>query len=652
MLFACGVLIPGFHPTNLSNAHEYLELVKIYGQKYMFGNQGNKEHFITQNKSEVKETLRVIGLKLGMHKSDSRLPPWDYIRSTASNQNRGIQRQLSRAEEWIIATIQRWVENAKTKRVPRGSASPGRVRSAFTNLLEAGYTIMETDKNLGMVAVKQELAMQLYENYTADKRVLGRAEEVKTKQLQRLEEERLAMLTYIRVAAAKTSNEWLAEAVKTIERGMLRESTLPRLRLLIKLHKIKKSGAIPTRPIVPAAVAPAGVIGMIAGKVLGNVQTAIPWVCKSTEHFIEWLTDTYRGEVKTYDFTNLFGNENVVDTIAHLGWSIRFRPKWYENSKQPMVTKPFLETMQIPSWISWAFPMRSSATLLEIMVAYVIRETIFLAPTKEGPKVFITTECLAMGAAPVCPVSNIVLAVMEARKHGDDVCEQAIRRFVDDVAMDGNLLHDRELRSAYPSYLTLNETEEGSFLDLNFRQWRGKKCTRHVVYWPHLKTPIPSLPHYTTAHRAATKRAMLHNELSRIARRCSHREFYPHFRDVVLKRFRKAAYPDKMLRQYEDYSWEQAKAVRSKERVKPNQADVINHVARMYWDPLPMAGEIKKLFPQYDIRTAWKANVRMSHLPRKFWSYMAGEHRNPEYDRMFASKREAVVVPEAEGEQN
>lgn len=634
-LVAHGVTIPGQYTQIDTGAIEYLELVRHYGQKYMFGQQGNIKSFEAQIKSEIDETLRVIGLKKGLKKDHHRLPPWDYIRSTAVCHNKGIQWQITRAKQVLYKQFETWLDQAKLIKPPRAAASPMVVKKAFLKMIQTGFTVMETDKNLGLVALKQSLAMELYQDYTQDKRSVGKAALVKSKQLKRLEEERLAMLTCLRMTAVTTKNEWLEEAVKTVERGMVRQSNLPRLRLLIKVHKIKAAGKIPTRPIVPASTAPAGIIGMIAGKILGNVQTAIPWICKNTEHFIEWLSDEYRGEVKTFDFTNLFGNEKVIDTVAHLGWAIRYRPQWFENGKQAEVTKAFLVEIPIPGWLGWVFPHRTKAALLEIMVAYVIRETIFLAPTKEGPQIFLTTECLAMGAAPVCPVSNIVLAVMEARKHGDDICEKAIRRFVDDIAMDSSLLHSNELRSAYPAYLTLNDAEEGTFLDLNFRQWKGKRCTRHVAYWPHLKNPIPSLPHYSTAHRYATKKAMLKNELGRMARRCSHREFYPYYRDVVLKRFKKAQYPGSMINQYTSYSWEQAKAVTEKCGIRGRMLNTVNHIAKMYWNPPPIAAIFNKAFEEYDVRTAWKANARIAQLPRKYWSYMAGEYPGIEFANLF-----------------
>ena len=73
-----------------------------------------------------------------------------------------------------------------------------------------------------------------------------------------------------------------------------------------------------------------------------------------------------------------------------------------------------------------------------------------------------------MGCPPVAPLSIITLAYLEQKTFGLENCKRGLRRLIDDIIVDLSIVNESQLRSAYPSYLELNQGDRGHFLDVQY----------------------------------------------------------------------------------------------------------------------------------------------------------------------------------------
>ena len=79
---------------------------------------------------------------------------------------------------------------------------------------------------------------------------------------------------------------------------------LPKLKLMLKIHKDKKNGHWQTRPIVPTMNLPEYGLSKWIGRLLAKFARAIPWVLEDTGSFVTWLTARSRsGQIRTFDFS-------------------------------------------------------------------------------------------------------------------------------------------------------------------------------------------------------------------------------------------------------------------------------------------------------------------------------------------------------------
>ena len=88
---------------------------------------------------------------------------------------------------------------------------------------------------------------------------------------------------------------------------------------------------------------------------------------------------------------------------------------------------------------------RKSARLIVLLVAEGIRGTIATLDLGDEERIIGTNRFLAMGCPPVAPLSIITLAYLEIKQHGKQKCELGMRRLIDDIIVDLNVISEKSL---------------------------------------------------------------------------------------------------------------------------------------------------------------------------------------------------------------
>jgi hypothetical protein len=410
-----------------------------------------------------------------------------------------------------------------------------------------GYRWMACDKNLGVKLIKEEeyfkLVWKEISKYDTDFSVDAMSK-VLSKRVSNLEEIKLAINGSSRAAK---------ELEELINRCINKERTeLPTLKLLLKVHKAKKTdGMFETRPIIPTCKLPEYDLSKLAGKWLAKFAKAIPWVLEDTRSFTDWLDGMpIKDELKTFDFTNLFGNEPVRETLmllkrglielrsdcdANEGKGVSF------NDDDALSWDYLMSTAITPTFLKGILSDREP--IIMIITASAVMETAAIVNIEDDKSVVISTsKFLAMGSAPVAPMSNIALAILEKDKWGFHRCEAGMRRLIDDVIINKRIIKEKDLRSIYPNYLTLNGSDDSHYLDIEFRLCNGK-----FVYWPYIK-PYPVIPlNWNSNHPENLKKSIAVNELRRMYNNCSEWEYRKYWRGYWRTKFSLADYPEKTL---------------------------------------------------------------------------------------------------------
>lgn len=316
------------------------------------------------------------------------------------------------------------------------------------------------------------------------------------------------------------------------------------MKLLIKRHKPKKGNMWQTRPIIPNCPLPIYPFAKLIGHVLAKLQKRIPWVLEDSQNFRNWLSKSSRGIISTYDFTNLYGTEKVKETFLLFEESLHAFQRAgifkFEDLHDETLFLGLLKPMTLqnslfePEHNLQSQPL-SALTVFTYMCA---KSTIAVLESDENIfNIVKTTQFLAMGSPPVAPLSNITLAYLEFKRFGFDRCLNGMRRLIDDIALDESIISPKELFSAYPDYLTLNEAGNEHFLDVSFQ-----KGTNSYHTWPYVK-PFAIIPlNIASAHTQHTKIAAAKGELRRLLNLCSDKEMWPPWIDLWKLRYRIAGY--------------------------------------------------------------------------------------------------------------
>ena len=294
---------------------------------------------------------------------------------------------------------------------------------------------------------------------------------------------------------------------------------------------------------------------------LAKFARAFPWVLEDTGSFVTWLTARSRsGQIRTFDFSNLFGTEPVQETLNLFKKAILEMPYRIADDEDHSTWKRMLQVCQTPP--SLRDLLGDYTPIIVSLTAICIRETLARADIgSKGTEIIGTDMFLAMGSSPVAPISNITLAYLEWQTFGQHRCETGIKRLIDDIAIDEKIIDEAYLRTAYPGYLTLNESTDGHFLDLSYR-WNGSQHD----YWLYTK-PHPVIPlNYNSAHPRHILISTARNELSRMLARTNLTKVKKFVADYWALKYTLAMYPQsvllKMVREIcEGWSWKRSREI-------------------------------------------------------------------------------------------
>jgi len=345
--------------------------------------------------------------------------------------------------------------------------------------------------------------------------------------------------------------------------------------MLLKVHKpAKADGLIPTRPIIPNCNLPSYGIAKWLGAFMAKMVKSIPWNLESTDQFLSFIKDKRRSEgVATFDFTNLYGNEPVAETMA-LFFSALHEMEWlFENDDDRIIFEALMTPVEIPADLCYKSIFRCGGTNQTYVFCLILAECIFCTIAEldigHDRRVLVSTaDFLAMGCPPVAPLSVITLACLEARKIGFERCVKGMRRLIDDIIIDTSYITEEELRSVYPGYLELNHGDKGHFLDVTY-VWVGSRFITYPYIKPH--TTIPLNIH--SCHPFHILRATAKNELARLMKLCSEEQNRDSWSSFWKAKYTAAGYSMRLLWQIEEEVRYSPRLIRTK-----NQPRYVNHV--------------------------------------------------------------------------
>lgn len=320
---------------------------------------------------------------------------------------------------------------------------------------------------------------------------------------------------------------------------------LPRYQLLLKIHKKPTSdGLLPTRPIIPTWGLPNYKLAKWLGAFLAKMARQIPWALESTDQFTSWLDDPTRTQyVSTYDFTNLYGNEPVIETIKIFEHAIEEMKFVFDDDHDRAIYEGLMTITTVPPGLELE-GLSEQLRLVTLMTALCVAETVCEIDVGcEDWRIACTHKYLAMGVAPVAPLSVITLAYLEMTSIGSDKCEKGLRRLIDDIVVDHSVISVEELRKAYPSYLTLNLSDKDHFLDVSFF-WSEGRYIRYPYIKEHAIIPLS----FFSNHPYHTIIATARNELNRLLKLCNNKAIVATWVEFWYRKYRLAEYPDTVLR--------------------------------------------------------------------------------------------------------
>jgi len=275
--------------------------------------------------------------------------------------------------------------------------------------------------------------------------------------------------------------------------------------------------------------------------------------------------------------------------------------------------------VQIPDNICFKDVIRSSTgetTVFMLLLTECIFCTIAELDLGRQNKVLVSTaDFLAMGCPPVAPLSIISLAYLEFTKLGAAKCTLGLRRLIDDIIIDTDVIAEYELREIYPSYLELNHGDKGHFLDVSYAWWGDR-----FVTYPYVKpyTTIPLNAH--SCHPWHILRATVKNELSRLLGLCSESVFEEPWVDYWREKFTSAGYGRCLLDKIES-------EVRCPiKRIRIKKERTTNHVETWLGTNTTTAATLSKSLNK-EISQTWKVQPSLLSMALKAHEWK-GEHCN------------------------
>ena len=336
----------------------------------------------------------------------------------------------------------------------------------------------------------------------------------------------------------------LASYIKETCCGDLERFKLPALRMTLKIHKPLKNGLVPTRPIIPTCGLPNFVVGQWLGRFMARMARLIPWNLECSEDFITFITDQNRSpRVASFDFSNLYGSEPVQNTLSLFECAINELTWQFDDPADAKIFTALRTIVTVPPSSGLIDLIGNNASIFLLLLADQVQHTYATLEIDGSENILRTSNFLAMGCPPVAPLSIITLAYLEIRHIGKDLCSRGMKRYIDDIIIDTTIISEELLRSAYPSYLTLNCADNHHFLDVTFFH----NGSIHVT-WPYVKEfAVVPLCFFST-HPSHTIRAAAKNELVRLMNRTTLIEARPHWAEFWYTKYTLAKYPSNMLR--------------------------------------------------------------------------------------------------------
>lgn len=386
---------------------------------------------------------------------------------------------------------------------------------------------------------------------------------------------------------------------------------LPRLKLLLKIHKKRKNGHYETRPIVPTCALPEYQLARFIGGLLARATTkTFPWVLECTDSFINWLTMRGRSSnVFTFDFSNLFGSEPVVETIKLLNRAVKEMNFMFDSSDDRAIWSDLMVEVFAPSFMTDIVGDTRIPTIV-MLTAFLVKDTIAVVDLgRMGTKIVGSSKFLAMGSCPVAPLSNITLGYLEQKRFGRKACIEGMRRLIDDIVIDEDYIKAERLRSAYPQYLTLNDAGGEHFLDV-YWVLDGKR----FLYWLYTK-PYPTIPlNYHSCHPSHVKLAAAENELHRMLKRTNIDSAKRDWAVYWLVRYRLACYPEDVLMKFLQ---EAAQGWIPQGRHKQHSEDRVIHHLERWRDVRTGTSGILSFIMAHEVRTTWKVGTAIKEMAFK-----------------------------------
>lgn len=478
-------------------------------------------------REEFRETQRkVVWQDILGRRRDGEVQYVTYRKGTMPEE--GLMRRQDRVFDEIVCSQS---HNIATQQEWHGQIHDASFWRRTLSRLVRGGRFLACDKNLGVkfvdIEMYKRLANDQLQNY--EKAYLWRKEHEKGYVDEIMDE----MVARVRVIAGAILGARLEAAQKKKITAQDREEfkcmqqlaeyfvftveakgqvfKIPQLRMLLKVHKVVGAGMLcPTRPIVPNCGLPNYGMGKWMGSFMAKMARQIPWNLESTKQFQSWLADRSRGpRVRTYDFTNLYGNEPVRETLALFARAIEEIFWVFDDPHLHTTMEVMRRIILVPDGLQPLIGSR--ARLIVVIVAELVQQTIAQLDLGDEIVTVMTSKFLAMGCPPVAPLSIITLGYLEQERIGVDRCTRGMRRLIDDIVVDLDIISEDELRSIYPDYLTLNSAELDHFLDVAFT-WNSQK----YLTWPYIKLHATIPLNFMSQHPPHTLRAAAKNELSRI----------------------------------------------------------------------------------------------------------------------------------------
>jgi len=497
-------------------------------------------------------------------------------------------------------------------------------------LTPSGTRFLQCDKNLGVRAVDgvtyAKLAAKECKNYevVSDVDVTFPAMDVSEKMFARV-------AAAVSLALPPCNGGIDLERFKVLQEisGFMRFTlekrkgtfTFPRLRMLLKVHKTPEAdGLVPTRPIIPNFGLPSYHIAKWLGGFMAKMAKTIPWNLESTDQFLEFIKDPVRSpRVASFDFSNLYGNEPVRETLsiffdALTNWVWKF-----DDVTDEIIFKALMAPVKVPEELDCCEVLNCGTGITYVfmlLLAECIHVTIAELDLGEKKVLVATEKFLAMGCPPVAPLSIISLAYLEAERIGYAKCAKGMKRLIDDIIIDLDIISEAELRAAYPSYLKLNHGDVGHFLDVSYA-WVGNKFVTFPYVKPFMTVPLNA----NSCHPWQLLRATVKNELRRLMKLCSETEFRAAWVGYWRTRFRLAGYSDHLLSAIET-------EVFGLRRIKAPRAECdVNHI-EMWAGVDTKTNRILMRRSNKSVRQTWRVGTSLLSMALKAHERQKTIHNN------------------------